>query len=364
MTPGEALLARFLPNGPLVDHHVHLVGRGRGFGSLCPELATAEVMLSSRRFTPMNPMWFAKTHVLMAAAGVTDLQHGNEQYARRLLALVRESPIPLVIHLLALDGYYRDDGTLDPELTDLLVPNEVVVTLCACLNQGLTGGRRFVPMVSVHPYRPDALDELERHAALGVTTVKWLPNVQNIDPRHPRCLAYYAKLAALGLTLLTHTGGERALRVPHPRDQERGNPLHYGLALEQGVRVVMAHCAREGSSRDALGRLRSNFELFREMLREPRWCGRLFGDLSAVSLPDTVHRLREMRDDPVFTGRLLPGSDYPLPAVDLLDPAWRMKRLGMITREEALGVSEVLRRNPLLGDWLVKRLGFGPEAGP
>jgi hypothetical protein len=34
----------------------------------------------------------------------------------------------------------------------------------------------FLPCVSVHPYRKDALEELEKYAAQGVHLVKWLPN--------------------------------------------------------------------------------------------------------------------------------------------------------------------------------------------
>ena len=35
----------------------------------------------------------------------------------------------------------------------------------------------FVPFGSVNPYRPDSLQELERCAQLGVTTIKWLVSI-------------------------------------------------------------------------------------------------------------------------------------------------------------------------------------------
>ncbi|NBO09794.1 MAG: hypothetical protein EBV30_10765, partial [Actinobacteria bacterium] len=39
----------------------------------------------------------------------------------------------------------------------------------------------FVPVISVHPYRRDAVKELEKWAKKGVKWIKWLPNAQGID---------------------------------------------------------------------------------------------------------------------------------------------------------------------------------------
>ena len=129
----------------------------------------------------------------------------------------------------------------------------------------------FLPTISVHPYRSDALEELERGAARGATMVKWLPNSMGIDPSDPLCDAYYDKMRELGLILLSHGGEEKA--VDAAEDQRLGNPLLLRRALDRGVRVIVAHCAGLGENVDLDDPRRGsvpNFELFLRLNREKR----------------------------------------------------------------------------------------------
>ena len=67
----------------------------------------------------------------------------------------------------------------------------------------------FAPTISVHPHRPDALQELETWAKRGARFVKWLPNAQGIDPSDPAIDNFYREMKRLGLVLLTHAGEVR-----------------------------------------------------------------------------------------------------------------------------------------------------------
>jgi len=46
----------------------------------------------------------------------------------------------------------------------------------------------FFMAMSVHPYRDDAVEEIEKWGGLGVKIIKWLPNSMNIDLEHRVCI--------------------------------------------------------------------------------------------------------------------------------------------------------------------------------
>ena len=104
----------------------------------------------------------------------------------------------------------------------------------------------FEPVVSVNPYRQDALDELERGAKRGARLVKWLPNAIGIDPADDLCDAFYRRMNELNLILLSHGGEEKAVEAEE--DQKLGNPLLLRRPLEVGVKVIVAHCAGLGDN--------------------------------------------------------------------------------------------------------------------
>jgi predicted TIM-barrel fold metal-dependent hydrolase len=62
---------------------------------------------------------------------------------------------------LAFDKHYRKDGSVNLEKTEFYVPNEYVFELAERYPE------LFVPNISVNPYRPDAIAELEKWARVA-----------------------------------------------------------------------------------------------------------------------------------------------------------------------------------------------------
>ena len=89
---------------------------------------------------------------------------------------------------------------------------------------------------------------------------------------------------------------------------------------------------------------------------DPRYHGRLYGDLAAVTESSRVGPpLARIVQTTAWHGRLLNGSDYPLPG---LMPAFSMDRLvsaHFIDPPQAQVLREIRRYNPLLFDFVLKR---------
>jgi predicted TIM-barrel fold metal-dependent hydrolase len=73
----------------------------------------------------------------------------------------------------------------------MYVPNDYIWRLCERYHH-------FIPSCSVHPYRLDALAELQRSFDNGARLIKWLPNAMGIDPSSHLCQPYYDKCRELG----------------------------------------------------------------------------------------------------------------------------------------------------------------------
>ena len=340
----------------LVDYHVHALAMGTGLSTTCGRAGAAGAYVNPARFSWLNPRWKIPTDVLMSASGISDLRQADDQYADRLFDLVRNFPGRGVFYLLALDAYHGADGRPDWERTDVHIPNQFVIDLAGCLN-GRLPAPRFVTVISVHPGRADAIDELRRHHQAGARFVKWLPNVMNIDPARAEYQEYYEEMARLKMTLLTHTGRETTLRVADSEHQDFGNPLRLARALGAGVRVVMAHSGRDGEGADENGVGTTIFELFLRMMKKPEYQGCLFADISGWSIDDrdSLANLKVFIEDRSLAQRTLNGSDYPLPAAAFLNPTSTLADLGLIKAEEAQALDEIYGYNPLLFDFVVKR---------
>ena len=230
---------------------------------------------------------------------------------RRFLAWLEASALDRAV-LLALDGSYTPDGRPDPEGTVLRADNDAVATLAQASPKALFGA-------SIHPYRRDALAELERVLARGACLVKWIPSAQNIDPAHPACLPFYEALAQHRVPLLCHTGPEHTLRTS--RDAFN-HPLRLVPALRRGVTVIMAHCAARLWIYESTG----PFQAWRRLAREFEHC---YGDLGAFTVMTRHLTLDGLLKDPVLRDKLLFGSDFPawtLPSQFLPRLGWRRYR--------------------------------------
>jgi len=337
------------PALPLVDVHVHAIGLGQdGDGtSVNPE-----------KLSPRHPLKRLETGLYLKATGVKGLAHFDRDYLDILTARAEGFPRPLKVHLLAMDRAYRPDGTPDPARTEFHVPNAYVLEAAARQPE------RFVAVASIHPARPDAIQELEACAAKGVRLLKWLPNAQAIDPADTRHDAFYRRMKELGVVLLTHAGEEKAVAVKDA--QALGNPLRLRRPLDLGVTVIVAHCASLGRNADLdhPGKTATNFSLFLRLMANPAYQGRLYGDLSAITQINRLPTaLRTLLAHPEFDGRLLNGSDYPLPGVNLIIWTRRLVELKLITPGERRALNEIWKRNPLLFDYVLKRTLKDPKTG-
>jgi uncharacterized protein len=237
--------------------------------------------------------------------------------------------------VLALDAVYDAEGRRDETRTHLYVPNRYVEELA-----GADG--RLWAGASVHPDRPDALDELDRCAEAGAVLIKWLPNTQGIDPASSRHRSFYRKLATLGLPLLTHTGMEYSLA---PIAQSLGHPVLLRTPLDEGVTVIAAHGGGADLCHKRFGRV------FIDMLRR---YPHLYGDTAGLTLPLRSRSFLRLLNDEGVMDRLVHGSDFPLPTVPwsfLGRLSWRdIRRVNRVpsilardvSTKRALGMSETV----------------------
>lgn len=348
----ELIAAAFKDVDParLIDFHTHMLGLGTGDSGayVNPELRSIWHPFKSFRFA-----------VYRSASGVTDPDKADRQYVSRLAALIRGIPGHGRHVIMAFDKHYRADGSVDDARTPFHVPNAYVYGLAE------RHPELFVPMISVHPYRRDAVQALERWAAKGVRFVKWLPNVMGMDPSDPAIDPYYETMKRLGMVLLTHTGREHALASVE--FQRYGNPLLYRRPLNMGVTIIMAHCASLGTDADLDQPHQPevpSFELFIRMMDERRYEGLLYGEISGATqynrYDGPLQTLLQRQD---LHHRLVNGSDYPLPAVNALVRTSDLEEAGFISAEERDALNLIYRYNPLLFDFILKRTVRHPASG-
>jgi predicted TIM-barrel fold metal-dependent hydrolase len=307
----------------IVDAHVHVAG----FGS----------STNGNRISPT----FRRSHACRQFAQRLGLSpevvagpNSDQIVAQRIIRWLESSAIDKAV-LLALDRAYHEDGTPDEARTLLATDNDFVADIADSCNKALFGA-------SVHPYRYDAIPELERLAARGAVLVKWLPGAQNIRPDNARCIPYYDALARLGLPLLCHTGNEHTLKAfPNTLN----DPLRLILALERGVTVIAAHCGarlflHEKSYLATWQKLALRYE-------------RLYGDISAFGIVTRVHSLRRLLHSPALAEKLVYGSDFPVAPLPL-------SCLGWISFKQAMALRRI--SNPFdAGVAMMKALGV-PDA--
>jgi hypothetical protein len=130
-------------------------------------------------------------------------------------------------------------------------------------------------------------------------------------------------------------------------------------ALDHGVRTIVAHCASLGFNKDLddpSGKRVHNFQLFMRLMDDKRYEGLVFGDISAMTQFNRIgHPLSAVIGREDLHGRLVNGSDYPLPAINLLIRTRPLLRAGYINAEERDSLREIYRFNPLLFDYTLKR---------
>jgi predicted TIM-barrel fold metal-dependent hydrolase len=217
------------------------------------------------------------------------------------------------------------------------VPNDYVLRLA-------DEHREFLPAVSIHPARPDALEELQRCTAAGAVMMKCLPNCHNIDCCNRRYVRFWEQMAEAGLPLLAHTGGEHTVPVVR---RDFSDPRILKLPLECGVTVIAAHCGTKSGPFDP-----DYFHVFSEMTRQ---YPNLYGDTSAFNVPIRGRHIPECLKEPVAS-RILHGSDFPVPVLGHW--AWTKAFVSWNDFRRCERIPNVLER-----DYQLKRaMGFPLEA--
>lgn len=279
MTPAEpGSGAR--PFGP-VDMHVHIVGNGSG-GTGCWLRVTGW-------HRPLAALMLRQIG-LPASSMSGDL---DRLYVERLLELVRTSSLKAAV-ILAHENVYDDRGNVMDGVGSFHVPNDYVLGLARRHPE-------FLPAVSIHPARIDAMDELNRCIDAGAVMMKCLPNCHNLDCSDRRYARFWERMAEAGVPLLAHTGGEHTVPVVR---REFADPRTLELPLKCGVKVIAAHCATKSGLLDP-----EYFGVFAEMTRRHP---NLYGDNSAFNVPIRGRHVRECIVEPM-ADRILHGSDFPVP---------------------------------------------------
>ena len=234
--------------------------------------------------------------------------------------------------VLAFDAVHDREGRLDEVNTHLYVKNDYVIELAG-------RHKKIMFACSVHPYRKDAVAEIERCVKAGAVLLKWLPIVQNFNPADPLCIPFYEALAHYKLPLLSHTGGEKSLPT---LDATVADPTLLLPAIERGVTVIAAHCGTRSGWTDtdfvpqfaALARKHENF----------------YGDTSALNLPTRNYAWKTLLSDNTLRQKIVHGSDWPIPSLPPIG------RLGL----QSFGLLSV--GNWMQRDILIKeRLGLDPD---
>jgi len=307
----------------------------------------------------LHPVKYIQFSVYKSSSGITDIDNADAQYVDRLVRLIKGIPNRGKFRILSFDKSYSETGDPIEDKTEFYTPNRYVMDLATKYPD------IFIPTISVHPYRKDAVERLDYWAQRGAKLIKWLPNTMVIDASSPMLDAYYDAVKRNNMVILTHVGEEYAVEAGE--DQKYGNPLRFRRALDRGVKVIMAHVASLGTSIDLDDPEKkevSNFDLFLRLMDEKKYEGLLFGDISAITqanrLPVPLAAIIERKD---LHSRLVNGSDYPLPAVNVVIRTSALVSAGFITAEERLLLNEIYNINPLLFDFVLKRTLRHPKTG-
>jgi len=303
--------------------HVHIVGAGAGGTGCWMRVKGWHLPLAA----------FMTRHIGLSRKAFS--QDLDQLYAENLVRLVRESSLDQVV-ILAHDHVHDADGTVRKDLGSFYVPNDYVLKLAK-------EHPEFLPAVSIHPARADALDELERCLEAGAVMMKCLPNCHNIDCNDRRYEKFWTRMAEAGLPLLAHTGGEHTVPVINAA---YADPRVLTLPLKCGVTVIAGHCATKSGVFD-----REYFYAFVKMTRE---FPNLYGDTSAFNVPFRGRHIGKCVRAPL-SDRLLHGSDFPVPVFGHW--AWMRRFLGWTEFRSCERIANVLEK-----DYQLKRaMGFSEE---
>ena len=286
---GPVLQPQPLPSSPIIDMHVHIAGLGYGSDS----------------FVSKEMKQGFKFDYYLNAFGVTTeeiQQKGDHVVIQNVATLIEQSQYVGGAVILAMDGVINSNGLLDKTKTQVYIPNDFIAEQTARYPSLYFGA-------SINPYRTDALALLEQAKQQGAVLVKWIPNIQHIDPADEKIIPFYNKLKELNLPLLSHAGQERSFASAI---DEYGDPKRLRLPLSLGVTVIAAHIATTGESEQ-----QSNYERILSLFDE---YPNLYSDISSLTQINKLGYLNTALVEDRLKDQLIYGSDFPLSNMVLVSP--------------------------------------------
>ena len=269
-----------------IDCHVHLVGDGSS-GSDC--------------WFSLPSLWKkCLGRIMIKGVGLptSSLEDDLDSlYSDNLIKNIQDSNLDASV-VLAQDIPYSDKGEKMDDEAQFYVPNEYVATLGK-------KHKEIIPACSIHPGRPDAMNELEKCIEAKMPVLKLLPNCLNVDYTNKKYTPFWERMAEAGMILLTHTGGEMTVKV---YDASFGDPKKLEHLLDCGVTAIAAHSAG------------------RSAIFDPDWTSdlvamfdrhsNLYADNSALSSINRSRTLKHILPQDI-QNRIIHGSDYPVPVSGL-----------------------------------------------
>lgn len=271
-----------VPKSPVIDMHVHTAGLGYGESGCF----ISEGMKDSYKFD-----------YYLRAFGVTRKEmeaEGDQLVIQRIAKTIADAENVDAAVVLAMDGVINEKGALDKEKTQVYIPNDYVARETARYPSLFFGA-------SINPYRKDSLAQLEKVKSQGAKLIKWIPNIQHIDPSDKKIIPFYKKMKELELPLLSHTGQERSF---DSAIDEYADPKKLELPLSLGVTVIAAHIATTGEIEEE-----SNFQRIMPLFAK---YSNLYADISSLTQINKLGYLAKALKTPVLKDKLIYGSDYPL----------------------------------------------------
>jgi predicted TIM-barrel fold metal-dependent hydrolase len=195
---------------------------------------------------------------------------------------------------------------------------------------------KLIGYLSVHPYDPGCLDEIERCVQdLGLRGIKLGPNYQNFDPLGEEAFRVYGRAQELGLPITLHTGTSPVrfadLDYAHPRHFDR-----VAIAFPE-LKMVLAHMAHPWQE--------TTIAVIR---KHPN----LYADISALFYrPWSFYNCMRLAQEWGVLHKLLFGTDYgvstPQENIDALRDPNRIVEGTNLPRISEAAMEEIIHRDSL-----------------
>ncbi len=333
------------------DTHVHLIGVGHNDSGI--ELRPGYESI-------FNLKSYLRYNLFLKASGLSDSPHLDQDYIDRLVKLIRDGGLKYKHHILAFDRHYNENGKVVESHTEMYIPNEYSYKMAQKYPD------IFEPVISVHPYRKDAVKEINRWGEKGVKYIKWLPNAMGINPSHDLTTNFYKAVKRWDMTILSHVGIEKSVESGEVY-QSYGNPLLLKKPLDMGVKIIAAHCASKGEFKDLEnnGELQPGHKLLFRLLNRDKYDNVLRVDMSATVTGDRLDgAILDMLAAPLeIQKRFVYGSDYPVPGVNIFIPLKKVYRAGLINKSDIVPLRNIYRVNPMLFNFVLFRTVKDPKTG-